>query len=86
MWSGGNPGDGKVGSKTKLLEKEDSAGVEIGKASQKSWKHRSSRRKMVLGTDVGLGEVSVLSVCALVRRFNYWACSKTDIGWWMEKS
>lgn len=40
---------------------------------------------MVLGDDVGLGEILVMSLCALVGRFNYWALPKTNIGWWMEK-
>jgi len=36
---------------------------ETQKGFQKSWKPHSSRRKMVLGDDVGLGEISVLLVC-----------------------
>jgi hypothetical protein len=37
----------------------------------KPWKPRQHCSKMVLGRDVGLQEVSTLSLCALVGRFNY---------------
>ena len=56
-----------------------------GELGHKAWKTHSSRKKMVLGDDVGLGEISLLSSCALVSQFSYWAYPKTNIGRWMEK-
>jgi hypothetical protein len=41
---------------------------------------------MVLGRDVGLKEVSSLSLLALVGKFSYWACSMADIGKWTEEN
>jgi hypothetical protein len=52
----------------------------------KPWKPRRKCSKMVLGRDVGMQEVSTLSLCALVGRFRYRALSKFDIDWWMEEN
>jgi hypothetical protein len=75
-------GGGTVDSKSKQSLKLAGGGGELG---HKAWKTRSSHRKMVLGDDVGLGEILVMSLCALVGQFNYWALPKTNIGRWMEK-
>jgi hypothetical protein len=40
---------------------------------------------MTLGRDVGLREVSQLSLHALVGRFNYWSLAAKDILQWVEE-
>jgi hypothetical protein len=56
------------------------------KKVKKVWKPRSSGRKMVLGNDIGLQDVTKMEICALVGCFTYWAMKQTDIGWWVESS
>jgi len=45
----------------------------------KPWNRKRNSSKMVLDRDVGLQEVSSLSLCSLVGRFNYYSLSKFDI-------
>jgi len=40
---------------------------------------------MVLSRDVGLQEISFLSLCTLVGWFSYWELSKQDIGCWVDE-
>jgi hypothetical protein len=69
-----------IGSRVSEGSDRESQGSEQRFTKKKSWKSRRNNTKMVLGRDVGLKEVSSLSLLALVGNFSYWACSMA--GYW----
>jgi hypothetical protein len=53
---------------------------------EKAWKVKKTKRRMVMGVDVGLEESCNLSLCALVGRLSYRSLCKQPITDWMQSS
>jgi hypothetical protein len=54
-------------------------------ASPKVWKPKRTRRRLVLGMDVGLEESCTLVMCVLVGRFAYRSRCTTTIEDWVQR-
>jgi hypothetical protein len=52
----------------------------------KVWKANKSKRRMVMGEDIGLEESCNLSLCALVGRLSYRSMCKLPISDWMQST
>ena len=77
--------DGKAKTSLGRLEGKDMGGSESLGRRNKAWKVRKEKGRMVLGRDVGLMEVTQLSLLTLVGNFGYGALAKVDLGWWLEE-
>lgn len=53
--------------------------------NKKPWNHVKGSGKMIVGRDIGISEVTLFSLCALVRKFVYRSLARHDIRWWIEE-
>jgi hypothetical protein len=73
---------GGIGSPREALRVKDNN----HKRTVRAWKPKKSRRRLVIGMDVGLAETCRLSLCALVGRIANKTRSAITLGEWMKKA